>query len=102
MKRPFWMDWCETKTQEKEDQMKKALLLIPLVAMLSVSGCESRGGSAAAGGVAGAAIGAGAYEYRGREEMNRVEEMFKEGKIDQREYEIRRDQIQRDFLLQRD
>jgi hypothetical protein len=82
--------------------MKKALLLIPLVAMLPLSGCETRGGSAAAGGVAGAAVGAGVYEYRGREEMNRVEKMFQEGQIDQREFEIRKDQIQRDFLLQRD
>jgi hypothetical protein len=82
--------------------MKRAILLVTLAAMLPLSGCQTRGGSAAAGGVAGAAVGAGVYEYRGREEMNRVEQLLREGKIDQREYEIRKDQIQRDFLLQRD
>jgi hypothetical protein len=82
--------------------MKRLLLLILLLGFVpTLSGCESRTGTAVAGGTVGAAAGAGVYEYRGREEMNRVEEMYKAGEIDQREYEIRRDQIQRDFFLQR-
>ena len=81
--------------------MKKTLLLLPFLALIPLTGCESKSGTAVLGGAAGAAAGAGAYEYKGEREMDRVEGLYQEGKIDRREYEIRKDQIQRDFMLQR-
>ncbi len=53
------------------------------------------------GGAAGGPVGPGAaYEVHARSEIKRVEEDFKAGRIDQREYDIRKDQIKRDSLLQ--
>jgi hypothetical protein len=71
-----------------------------LAVLIAVSGCESSGGSAVLGGVAGAAAGAGGYEFHLNRQKNRVEDDKKAGKIDQREYDIRMDQIRRDSLLQ--
>ena len=80
--------------------MRALLVVVPVVFALAVSGCESRGGSAVLGGVAGAAAGAGGYELHLKRQKDRVEEDFQAGRIDQREYEIRLDQIQRDSLVQ--
>jgi hypothetical protein len=79
--------------------MKRLVLLLMLLAMFMISGCGGKAGSAGIGAVGGAAIGAGGYEYHLKRQMNRVEEDFKEGRIDQREYEIRKDQIDRDSLI---
>jgi len=73
---------------------------ILLVAMATVAGCESRGGSALLGGVGGAAAGAGGYEYHLNRQKDRVEQARKNGEIDEREYQIRMDQIRRDSLVQ--
>jgi hypothetical protein len=80
--------------------MSKALSAAMLAVLIAVSGCESSGGSAVLGGVAGAAAGAGGYEFHLNRQKNRVEDDKKAGKIDQREYDIRMDQIRRDSLLQ--
>ncbi len=70
------------------------------VVLLGLSaGCESRWGSAGIGAVGGAAAGAGGYEWKIKSEMNRVEEAYREGRMDQREYEIRKDQIERLSIL---
>jgi hypothetical protein len=79
--------------------MRRLVLLLMLMAMFMISGCGGKAGSAGIGAVGGAAIGAGGYEYHLKRQMNRVEEDFKEGRIDQREYEIRKDQIDRDSLI---
>jgi hypothetical protein len=79
--------------------MRRLVLLLMLMAMFMISGCGDKAGSAGIGVVGGAAIGAGGYEYHLKRQMNRVEEDFKEGRIDQREYEIRKDQIDRDSLI---
>jgi hypothetical protein len=79
--------------------MRRLVLLLMLLAMFMISGCGGKAGSAGLGAVGGAAIGAGGYEYHLKRQMNRVEEDFKEGRIDQREYEIRKDQIDRDSLI---
>jgi hypothetical protein len=71
-----------------------------LAVLIAVSGCESSGGSAVLGGVAGAAAGAGGYEFHLNRQKNRVEQDKKDGKIDQREYDIRMDQIRRDSFIQ--
>jgi len=64
-----------------------------------VSGCGGKAGSAGLGAVGGAVVGAGGYEYHLERQMDRVEKDFKDGKIDQREYEIRKDQIERDSFM---
>ncbi len=80
--------------------MPKALSAAMLAVLIAVSGCESSGGSAVLGGVAGAAAGAGGYEYHLNRQKSRVEQDKKDGKIDQREYDIRMDQIRRDSFIQ--
>jgi hypothetical protein len=52
------------------------------------------------GGVLGAGAAGGGYEYHLKRQKDRVEADYKAGKIDQKEYEIRKDQIVRDSLLQ--
>ncbi len=73
-----------------------ALLLLPL--SLS-AGCATKTGSAAGGGVVGAAAGGGAYEYRLHQELQRIENDYAAGKMDQKEYQARKDEIQRMQLL---
>lgn len=53
------------------------------------------------GGVLGAGAAGGGYEYNLKRQKDRVEEDFKAGKIDQKEYEIRKDQIARDSFFQK-
>lgn len=79
--------------------MKRSLFLVMALALLAAPGCATKTGSAGAGAIGGAAVGGGAYEYRMNEELKRIEEEFKAGKMDQREYEIRRDQIMRMSII---
>jgi hypothetical protein len=80
--------------------MRTRLMLVLLGSTLVLAGCETRGGTALLGGAAGAAAGAGGYEYHLNRQKTRVEEDYKQGRIDQREYEIRLDQIRRDSMIQ--
>ena len=80
--------------------MQKLAMLFVAVLALSMSGCSSSGGSAALGALGGAAAGAGGYEYNLKTQKDRIDEDLKNGKIDQKEYDIRKDQIERDSLLQ--
>lgn len=82
--------------------MKKMVLRTTVVLLLSLMcvGCKSSWGSAGLGAAGGAVAAGGGYEYVSNREMKRIEEDYKDGKIDQREYEIRKDQIQRMSLLQ--
>ena len=68
---------------------------------LSLSGCGIQWGSAGIGAAGGTAATAGGYEYHLRKKLERVEEGFKDGEIDQREYEISKDQIKRTALFQK-
>ena len=79
---------------------RPAILAVLLASSLALGACESRGGSALLGGAAGATAGAGGYEYHLSRQKEKVEEAYEEGRIDQREYEIRMDQIRRDSLIQ--
>lgn len=65
---------------------------------VTLAGCSSVGGGLL-GGVLGAGAAGGGYEYNLKRQKDRVEEEFKAGKIDQKEYEIRKDQIDRDSLF---
>ncbi len=70
------------------------------LALLGLTGCESTGGNLGLGVLGGAAAGAGGYELHLNNQNNQVEQDFKDGKIDEKERDIRLDQIQRDSLLQ--
>lgn len=82
--------------------MKKALLAGSLLLFLAVgsSGCSSTAGNVGLGVLGGAAVGAGGYEYHLKQQKDKVMEDLKSGNIDQKEHDIRIDQIKRDSLLQ--
>ena len=80
--------------------MKNLALAVACLLMLTgLTGCSSVG-SGILGGVVGAGAAGGGYEYHLKRQKDRVEADYKAGKIDQKEYEIRKDQISRDSLLQ--
>jgi hypothetical protein len=65
------------------------LVAIPF-AVAGLAGCNSFVGGAATG-----AAGAGAiYEYSNKEQLEDLEDDYDDGRIDRREYERRRDEIQ--------
>lgn len=78
--------------------MKKMLTMLALVAV-AATGCASREGSAVGGALGGAAVGAGAYEYSSHRQMQDLERDYKAGRIDKREYDIRRSQIEKGSIL---
>ncbi len=78
-----------------------ALAIAGLVFVASVTGCSSSAGMGVLGGVLGAGAAGGGYEYNLKRQKDRVEQDFKDGKIDQKEYEIRKDQITRDSFFQK-
>ena len=85
----------DLKIIKKKPFMKQSLGLLLILVGVAFSGCSGAFWGGTGAGVA--ATGAG-YELRAREEMNRVESDYKSGKIDQKEYEIRKDQIRRGSL----
>jgi hypothetical protein len=76
-----------------------SIAIAGLVLLMGLTGCSSVG-TGILGGVVGAGAAGGGYEYHLKRQKDRVEADFKAGKIDQKEYEIRKDQIARDSLLQ--
>lgn len=80
-------------------QWKPFVLVVTIVCLAAVSGCESKWGSAGLGAAGGAAAGVGGYEYVINREMNRIEDAYEAGQMDQEEYEIRKDQIERMSIL---
>ena len=76
--------------------MKKSMGLLLILIGVIFAGCSGAFWGGTGAGVA--ATGAG-YELRAREEMNRIEADYKSGKIDQKEYEIRKDQIRRESVV---
>ena len=76
-----------------------SIVVAGVLLVTGLTGC-SPVGSGLLGGVLGAGAAGGSYEYHLKRQKDRVEEDFKAGKIDQKEYEIRKDQIARDSLLQ--
>lgn len=77
-----------------------AVAIACLVLLTGLTSC-SPVGSGLLGGVLGAGAAGGGYEYNLKRQKDRVEDDFKAGKIDQREYEIRKDQIVRDSFFQK-
>jgi len=80
--------------------MRNWLVAGALFMGLMVSGCSTKAGSAGLGVLGGAAAGAGGYEYHLKRQKDRIEEDLKAGNIDQKEHDIRMDQVKRDSLLQ--
>ncbi len=76
-----------------------AISIACVLFLIGLTGCSSVG-SGLLGGVVGAGATGGGYEYHLKREKDRVERDFKAGKIDQKEYEIRKDQISRDSFFQ--
>ena len=76
-------------------------LAVVIVCLVFMTGCSSPAGMGVLGGVLGAGAAGGSYEYHLKRQKDRVEEDFKAGKIDQKEYEIRKDQITRDSFFQK-
>lgn len=76
------------------------VIIAALVLLTGLTGC-SPVGSGLLGGVLGAGAAGGGYEYNLKRQKDRVEADFKAGKIDQKEYEIRKDQISRDSFFQK-
>jgi hypothetical protein len=69
--------------------MKK--IICGLLILMGLSGCSGAFWGGTGTGVAGAGAG---YELRARQQMDRIKEDLDAGRIDQREYDIRKDQIQ--------
>ncbi|WP_447970963.1 hypothetical protein [Nitrospira sp. M1] len=80
--------------------MRELTFVAAACMLLTLSSCSSAGGSAALGALGGAAVGAGGYEYNLKTQKDRIDQDLKDGKIDQTEYDIRKDQIERDSLMQ--
>ena len=82
--------------------MKKTLLMAICTRSLFLvcGGGESSWGSAGLGAAGGAVAAGGGYEYVANREMKRIEQDYKDGKIDKREYEIRKNQIERMSILE--
>lgn len=80
----------------KETVMKKNLFLSLIIfAALATSGCSGAFWGGAGGGTA--ATGA-AYELRAKQQMDKIKGQYDRGEIDQKEYEIRKDQIKQGSL----
>jgi hypothetical protein len=78
--------------------MKKQWMTgVLIVGAALTAGCSSSFWGGAGTGVVGAGAG---YEVHANQELKRIDADLKEGRIDQREYDIRKDQIRRDSLLQ--
>lgn len=82
--------------------MKTVILAtaLTLSLCLMLGGCKSGWGSAGLGAAGGAVAAGGSYEYVSNREMKRIAQDYNDGKMDQKEYEARKDQIQRMSLLE--
>ncbi len=76
--------------------MKKFLIVTALgFTMFGLCGCSSFMG----GGVTGAAGTSAGYEFNAHKQLVKLDEDLKAGRIDQKEYDIRKDQIDRGSLV---
>ncbi len=74
--------------------MKKLALVLAILAGLSQWGCEFLGGAA----VGSLATGA-AYELRAKQQMDKLEDDYKNERISRKEYEARKKQIEAGSII---
>lgn len=72
--------------------MRKILVVSSLFLALGLSGCSGMFWGGTGAGAGGAATG---YELRARQQMDKIKEDLDAGRMDQREYDIRKDQIKK-------
>lgn len=76
---------------------KKQLITVSLVAStLGFSGCSPAFWGGAAAGVLGAG---GGYEIQSKRQMDRLDDDLRSGRIERREYEQRKEQIERGSII---
>jgi osmotically-inducible protein OsmY len=76
--------------------MKQYLLMGCIMGSLALSGCSGYFW----GGAAAGALGAGAaYEIQAKRQMDQLEEDYKNEKINKKEYESRKQQIERGSII---
>ncbi|SMP66876.1 hypothetical protein [Desulfonatronum lacustre] len=81
--------------------MKSRILIGSLLIAVSFAffGCDRFTGGAATGAAVGV-LGAGAaYEYQNKRQMDQLELDYSEGRINEQEYNIRKEQIQRGSII---
>jgi hypothetical protein len=79
---------------KEEDQPMRSIATMLLLGSLAMAGCEF-----AAGAATGAlATGAG-YEINSKRQMDRLEDDYRRERISRREYERRREQIERGSII---
>lgn len=75
--------------------MNKQFVALVVMGVLA-SGCSGEflrgGGTGAAAGIVGTGAG---YELRAKQQMEKLEEDYKAGRINQHDYETRKDQIEK-------
>jgi hypothetical protein len=80
-------------------EMNKQVVALVVMGVLA-AGCSSEfwrgGGTGAAAGVVGTGAG---YELRARQQMEQLEADYKAGRINQHDYELRKDQIQKGSIF---
>ncbi len=76
--------------------MKTYACLGLLIAAMAFSGCS---GAFWGGGAAGAAGGAAGYEVNSKVQMDRLNKDLAAGRINQQEYDIRKDQLRRGSVV---
>lgn len=74
--------------------IRNAALFLLVMATVFAGGCGFLGGAAV--GVAGTGA---AYEYRAKQQLDRLEADYKAGNISREEYEARKSQIQKGSII---
>ncbi|HDQ40054.1 MAG TPA: hypothetical protein ENN39_03375 [Desulfonatronum sp.] len=77
--------------------MKKMAVVALLI--LGLAGTQVGCGRFLGGAAVGAAGVGAAYELRNKQQMDRLEQEYKDGKITQEEYESRKEQIRRGSII---
>jgi len=79
--------------------MNKFLASSVLLASFAIAACTPFGGGLATGAAVGALGTGAAYEYSNKRQMDRLEEDFRSGRIDRREYQSRKAQIEKGSVI---
>jgi hypothetical protein len=78
----------------EEDNIMRTLTALLLLGSLGLGGCEFVAGAA----TGALATGAG-YEYNAKRQMDRLEDDYRDERISRREYDRRKNQIERGSIL---